>query len=63
MKMGGHSQEIHLQPLSDLRPVLKKIRQIIREFDNIPITDEQKPKVGIVGEILVKFFRPPTTIC
>ena len=35
----------------------KKIcRQIIREFDNIPITDEQKPKVGIVGEILVKFL-------
>ena len=31
----------------------KKIcRHIIREFDNIPITDEQKPKVGIVGEIL-----------
>ena len=35
----------------------KKIcRQIIREFDNIPITDVQKPKVGIVGEILVKFL-------
>ena len=35
----------------------KKIcRQIIREFDNIPITDEQRPKVGIVGEILVKFL-------
>ena len=35
----------------------KKIcRQIIREFDNISITDEQKPKVGIVGEILVKFL-------
>ena len=35
----------------------KKIcRQIIREFDNIPITDDQKPKVGIVGEILVKFL-------
>ena len=35
----------------------KKIcRQIIREFDNIPITDVQKPKVVIVGEILVKFL-------
>ena len=35
----------------------KKIcRQIIREFDNIPITDARKPKVGIVGEILVKFL-------
>jgi predicted nucleotide-binding protein (sugar kinase/HSP70/actin superfamily) len=34
----------------------KKIcRQIIRDFDNLPITDEKKPRVGIVGEILVKF--------
>ena len=33
----------------------KKIcRGIIREFDNLPITDVKKPKVGIVGEILVK---------
>ncbi len=30
-------------------------RQIIREFDALPITDEKKPRVGIVGEILVKF--------
>ena len=35
----------------------KKIcRQILRDCDNIPITDVQKPKVGIVGEILVKFL-------
>ncbi len=31
-------------------------RTIIREFDALPITDEQKPRVGIVGEILVKFM-------
>ncbi len=30
-------------------------RDIIRDFDNLPITDEKKPRVGIVGEILVKF--------
>ena len=30
-------------------------RQIIREFDNIPLLDIRKPRVGIVGEILVKF--------
>ncbi len=30
-------------------------REIIEEFDAIPITDEAKPRVGIVGEILVKF--------
>ena len=25
-------------------------------FDTIPISDEKKPRVGIVGEILVKFL-------
>ena len=33
----------------------KMCRQIIEEFDAVPVTQEQKPKVGIVGEILVKF--------
>lgn len=33
----------------------KMCRQIVEEFDAIPITDELKPRVGIVGEILVKF--------
>lgn len=31
------------------------IKKIVKAFDNIPITDEQKPKVGVVGEILVKY--------
>ena len=31
-------------------------REIIQDFDNLPITDEQKPRVGVVGEILVKFL-------
>ena len=31
-------------------------RQIIRDFDNLPMTDEKKPRVGVVGEILVKFL-------
>uniref|UniRef100_UPI0040579E20 acyl-CoA dehydratase activase-related protein n=1 Tax=Acetatifactor sp. TaxID=1872090 RepID=UPI0040579E20 len=33
----------------------KICRQMIREFDNIPLKDIKKPRVGIVGEILVKF--------
>ncbi len=33
----------------------KMCRQIIHDFDTIPVTDEKKPRVGIVGEILVKF--------
>ncbi len=33
----------------------KMCKQMIKDFDAIPITDKKKPKVGIVGEILVKF--------
>lgn len=33
----------------------KNIRGIVREFDELEITNEVKPKVGLVGEILVKF--------
>ena len=31
-------------------------RDMIHDFDNIPIMDIKKPRVGIVGEILVKFL-------
>ncbi len=33
----------------------KIVRGMIRDFDALPRTDEVKPKVGVVGEILVKF--------
>lgn len=33
----------------------KMCREIIEEFDAIPVLDIQKPRVGVVGEILVKF--------
>ena len=33
----------------------KMCREIVKEFDAIPVTDVKKPRVGIVGEILVKF--------
>ena len=33
----------------------KLCREIIEDFDKIEITDEIKPRVGVVGEILVKF--------
>lgn len=33
----------------------KNIRAIIYDFDNLEINDIKKPKVGLVGEILVKF--------
>ncbi len=31
-------------------------REMVQDFDNIPRRDIKKPKVGIVGEILVKFM-------
>ena len=34
----------------------RNIRQIVKEFDELPLKDIRKPKVGIVGEILVKFL-------
>ena len=37
------------------RKYKKLCREIIRDFDNLPMTDERKPRVGVVGEILVKF--------
>ena len=33
----------------------KNIREIVKDFDNIEIREINKPKVGLVGEILVKF--------
>lgn len=33
----------------------KMCRQMVEDFDAIPVTGQVKPRVGIVGEILVKF--------
>lgn len=37
------------------RKFQKMCRQMIQDFDSLPILDIKKPRVGIVGEILVKF--------
>lgn len=34
----------------------KNVKGIIKDFDELPLLDIQKPRVGIVGEILVKFL-------
>ncbi len=40
----------------DFHTFKKLCREMIKDFDNIPINEEQKkPRVGIVGEILVKY--------
>ncbi len=41
------------QPFGEFK---KNIQGIIRDFDNLPRKDIKKPRVGIVGEILVKFL-------
>ena len=33
----------------------KNVKQIVKEFDEIPLLNVEKPKVGVVGEILVKY--------
>ena len=39
----------------DMREYGRILRTMIREFDELPRTGVKKPKVGVVGEILVKF--------
>jgi len=40
---------------SSIRLFRDNIRGIVRDFDMLELTDEVKPRVGVVGEILVKF--------
>lgn len=39
-----------------MRTFNKHIRDIIKDFDEIELLDIKKPRVGVVGEILVKFM-------
>lgn len=39
-----------------MREFNRNLRGIIQDFDNLPLFDVKKPRVGIVGEILVKFL-------
>jgi len=38
-----------------LREYKRNIYEVVRDFDNLPLLDIVKPRVGVVGEILVKF--------
>ena len=40
---------------ADRHTFVKNIRAMIDEFDHIDMTDEKKPRIGLVGEIYVKF--------
>lgn len=50
LKKIAHSIEI-----GSFRLFKKNMYQIVNDFDNIAIHDVKKPKVGVVGEILVKY--------
>jgi predicted nucleotide-binding protein (sugar kinase/HSP70/actin superfamily) len=39
------------------------IYQIVKEFDELEISDLKKPRVGVVGEIWLNTIPPPTTTC
>ena len=66
-KVKGSANRLHrkwakicIDFVSGPKASFKKYKQIcrtmIRDFDRLPITDEKKPRVGIVGEIMVKFL-------
>ncbi|WP_416353307.1 acyl-CoA dehydratase activase-related protein [Agrilactobacillus fermenti] len=60
----GQVNQLHTQWLSlvqdnvkngSLREFKRNVKQIVADFDSVPLRNIQKPKVGIVGEILVKY--------
>ncbi len=53
IRMDG-SMQVSLKRRQSQR-IQSLIGQIVTDFDNLPLKDVDKPKVGIVGEILVKF--------
>ncbi len=42
-------------PHMSFRKYKKYIQEMVNDFDNLPLRDVKKPKVGVVGEILVKY--------
>jgi len=63
-KNPGETNQLLDKWIQTLKPSLAKmstreyhsnIRKIIKDFDNMELLDIKKPKVGVVGEILVKY--------
>ncbi len=42
-------------PYEQHERIQENVVQIVKEFDELPLVDVKKPRVGLVGEILVKF--------
>ncbi|MFD1466052.1 acyl-CoA dehydratase activase-related protein [Lapidilactobacillus mulanensis] len=60
----GQIDAMHEQWLKLVRPNVvngnfrefkRNVQQIVKDFDTVPLRDVVKPKVGVVGEILVKY--------
>lgn len=54
-RLNGRCKAFLMQKHPSWSSYKKLCQQIVDEFDHILVTDEKKPRVGIVGEILVKF--------
>jgi len=63
-KIQGSANELYAKWLGVCKASVRKgglkeyrqnIYDIVNEFDNLPLTYVQKPKIGLVGEILIKF--------
>ncbi len=50
-----HARAAHNVENGSLPEFHRNIRGMVGEFDQLPLLDIQKPRVGIVGEILVKY--------
>ena len=55
-----HWKEICIKQITQNKVKMKdfnnNLRAIVKDFDNIELLDIKKPRVGVVGEILVKFL-------
>ena len=54
-RLNGRCKAFLMQKHPSWSGYKKLCQQIVDEFDHILVTDEKKPRVGVVGEILVKF--------
>jgi predicted nucleotide-binding protein (sugar kinase/HSP70/actin superfamily) len=69
-KVAGSANELYehfnkkcVQQLKSLNPFgfSRLCREMIEAFDNLPLADIRKPRVGVVGEVLVKYHPTANT--
>mgnify|MGYP000039073522 CR=1 FL=1 len=54
--VNGTAYEVTVEETGSTARFKKNINGIVHDFDTLPLLDIKKPRVGIVGEILVKFL-------